>query len=67
MPQAINRDAVQKLIDGGAQVVEVLPSRVYQEGHLPGAVNIPLTKLDRTTTQQLARDNPVIVYCYDFL
>ena len=30
------------------------------------AINIPLKTLDRETTQQLERERPVIVYCYDY-
>jgi rhodanese-related sulfurtransferase len=43
-----------------------LPSEEFEEERLPGAINIPLKKLDRETTRQLARQRPVIVYCYDY-
>jgi rhodanese-related sulfurtransferase len=49
----------------GIVVVEVLPVDEYQEEHLPGAINIPIKKLDALAPQQLAPDRPVIVYCYD--
>jgi rhodanese-related sulfurtransferase len=61
----IQRDEVRHLVDGGAQLVEVLPEQAYEAEHLPGAINIPLKQLDRQTTTQLQRDRPVIVYCYD--
>jgi len=47
--------------------VDVLPPEEYGEAHLPGAINIPLKELNRETTERLRRDEPVIVYCYDYL
>ena len=49
----------------GVVVVEVLPADEYEDEHLPGAINIPIKKLDALAPQQLAPDRPVIVYCYD--
>ena len=54
------------MIEGGTQLVEVLPAQEYEAEHLPGAINIPLKNLDRQTAAQLQRDHPVIVYCYDW-
>ncbi len=67
MPTAVFRDEVKRLVDEGAQLVEVLPAEEYEEEHLPGAINIPLKELDRETTTRLRRDAPVIVYCHDYL
>lgn len=65
MPTAIDRDRVQWLLEQGAQLVEVLPADEYQYERLPGAINIPLKALDAGSTGVLARDRPMIVYCYD--
>ena len=59
--------ALRRLLDDGAQLVEVLPAGEYTEMHLPGAVNIPLKTLDAATTTGLDRERPVIVYCWDAL
>lgn len=67
MPEEIYRQEVGRLLENGAQLVEVLPAVEYQEEHIRGAVNIPLKTLSRETTAQLDRDAPVIVYCYDYL
>ncbi|MBA2510051.1 MAG: rhodanese-like domain-containing protein [Rubrobacteraceae bacterium] len=67
MPTTIFRDGVRELLEEGAQLVDVLPPEEYGEAHLPGAINIPLKELNRETTEQLRRDEPVIVYCYDYL
>jgi rhodanese-related sulfurtransferase len=65
MPTEIHRDDVRRLAADGVQLVEVLPAREFEAEHLPGAINIPLKQLDRQTTAQLQRDQPIIVYCYD--
>lgn len=62
MPTSIDRSDVQRLIEEGAQLVEVLPPTEYEEMHLPGAINIPLKSLGRETTAKLERDRPTIVY-----
>ena len=67
MPTDIDRDEVRRLLDQGAQVVEVLPAEEYEQEHLPGAMNIPLKELTRQAAARLRRDRPVIVYCNDFL
>lgn len=67
MPDRIDLAGVKRLLDQGAQLVEVLPPAEYAEEHLPGAINIPLKTLDATSAEQLNRAKPVIVYCWDGL
>jgi phage shock protein E len=66
MPTTIDRSRLREMLAAGAQLVEVLPRREYDEEHLPGAVSIPLRELNRGTTSQLDRSRPIIVYCYDY-
>ena len=66
MPVFIARDEVQRLLEQGAQLVEVLPRKEYEEEHLPGAINIPLKELDRATTAHLTRHEPGPAYCHDY-
>jgi rhodanese-related sulfurtransferase len=65
MPTEIDRKQVQKLVESGAQLVEVLPADEYEEDHLPGAMSLPLRKLETEAVQLLDRTRPVIVYCWD--
>ena len=66
MPQEIHeRREVVALLDRGAQLVEVLPPDEYDEEHLPGAINLPLRKLEREARQRLDPGKPVVVYCWD--
>jgi rhodanese-related sulfurtransferase len=65
MPQAVDRDGVRRLADQGAQLVEVLPAGEYAEDHLPGALNLPLRRLEQQATNVLDRQRAVVVYCWD--
>ena len=58
----INRQTLLELMDAGAQIVDVLPEREFNSGHIPGAVNIPLKTLTTETVSILRRDKPVVVY-----
>jgi rhodanese-related sulfurtransferase len=66
MPTVISRDDLRNLTGQGAQLLEVLPAEEYEWAHLPGAVNLPLEKVD-AAVGQLDRSRPVIVYCHDSL
>ena len=45
--------------------MEVLPASEYAKDHLPGAVNLPLRRLEQQATAVLDRRRPVVVYCWD--
>lgn len=63
MPQSVNRDEVRRLLDEGAQLIEVLPEPEYEWQHLPGALHVPLKDFD---VSDLEPTRPVIAYCNDF-
>jgi rhodanese-related sulfurtransferase len=67
MAQRIDNAGLRGLLEAGAQLVEVLPEEEYREEHLPGAINIPLKKLDAQTTADLDRRKAIVVYCWDAL
>ena len=62
MPTSITRDELQELIRGGVQLVDVRPPGEFAEYHLPGAISLPLKELDASTTGQLSKAKPVVVY-----
>ena len=66
MPTDLHRNDVLRMVGEGAQLVEVLSRDEYETEHLPGAVNIPLRKLDRENSAQLQKDRTVITYCHDY-
>jgi rhodanese-related sulfurtransferase len=65
MPRAIERDEVRRLLAQGALLVEVLPAEEFEEDHLPGAISLPLSRIDAEAVGALDKDRPVIVYCWD--
>jgi len=67
MPRPILYPELRRLLDDGAQLVEVLPPEEYAEGHLPSAISIPLKRLDAETATDLDKRKAVVVYCWDAL
>ena len=63
--QVIDRETVRRLIERGAQIVDVLPAEEYGEDHLPGAINLPLRQIEAEASRVLDTSRPVIVYCWD--
>lgn len=64
---SIGRERVRRLLDDGAQIVEVLEQTQFHRAHLPGAVHIPAWELTREKAASLDSDRPVVVYCFDTL
>ncbi|MGH9151388.1 MAG: rhodanese-like domain-containing protein [Acidimicrobiales bacterium] len=68
MAVPVDRERVEELVAGGAQLVEVLPRAEFDDEHLPGAVSLPLGQLTRAPAEaRLVRGSPVVVYCWDGL
>jgi hypothetical protein len=65
MAQVIDRETVRRLIEQGAQIVDVLPAEEYGEDHLPGAINLPLRKIETEASRALDHARPIVVYCAD--
>jgi rhodanese-related sulfurtransferase len=66
MPNDVGTDEARRLHDLGAQFVEVLPRQEFDEEHLPGAIHVPLRKLEALAPELLDRARPVVVYCWDY-
>jgi rhodanese-related sulfurtransferase len=67
MANSILYPEVRRLLDAGAQLIDAMPEQEYREEHLPGAINIPLKKLDAETTADLDKRKAIVVYCWDAL
>lgn len=63
----VDLDGLHGLLERDAQLVEVLPRKEYEWGHLPGALHIPLKRLTAGAVRALDRGKPVAVYCWDAL
>jgi rhodanese-related sulfurtransferase len=66
MPRGIDREAVRRLREQGAQILEVLPAADYDWKHIAGAINLPLKELNRESASRLDSSRPVVTYCNDF-
>ena len=65
MPRNIDRDELRRLVGEGAALAEVLPANEYAEDHLPGAISMPLRRLEREAAALVDPTRPIIVYCWD--
>ncbi len=50
------------LVEQGAQLVDVRTPAEFAEGHVPGAVNIPVDEIERRAGE-IEKDEPVVLYC----
>ena len=66
MASKITREELKAKLDRGEDVVlvEALPSRYYEEVHLPGAINMPHDRVDELASELLSdKSAEIIVYC----
>jgi rhodanese-related sulfurtransferase len=50
-------------VPAGARIVDVRTPSEYQEGHFPGAVNIPVDRIGGRLAELGPKDGPIVVYC----
>jgi hydroxyacylglutathione hydrolase len=64
--QAVSQAGIEEveaaLAEGSATVLDVRGSGEYQEGHMPGALSIPLGYIPRRL-DEIASGKPVVVHC----
>jgi rhodanese-related sulfurtransferase len=65
MAVRVDAKEAQTLIGAGAAVVDVLPASVFEQEHLPGAINVPLETFDPAQLSSVDRSQPLLVYCFD--
>jgi rhodanese-related sulfurtransferase len=58
----VSRDEAQKLIDEGAQLVDVRADHEWEVGHIAGATHLPLDELAERAGE-IDRERPVVLYC----
>lgn len=52
----------KKLDEDGVQVVDIRPPAAFEEGHIPGAINIPMSELP-ASVDDVEWDDDVVVAC----
>jgi len=58
----ISSDEARKLIEDGAQLVDVRAEHEWEAGRIAGAVHVPLAELAERTGE-LDPERPVVLYC----
>jgi rhodanese-related sulfurtransferase len=58
----VSREQAQKLIDEGAQLVDVRADHEWEAGRISGATHLPLDQLPERSGE-IDRDRPVLLYC----
>jgi phage shock protein E len=59
----ISPQQARKLVDQGAKLIDVRTRGEFATGHVPGAVNIPLSEIG-LAAQRLAKEGkPLVLYC----
>jgi len=58
----VSRDEAQKLIDEGAQLVDVRAEHEWDAGRIPGATHLPLSEFAQRSGE-IDTERPVVVYC----
>ena len=58
----VNVDKVRDLVESNAYIIDVREIREYENGHIKGAKNIPLSQL-RERVNEIPKDVPVYLHC----
>jgi rhodanese-related sulfurtransferase len=58
----VSREEARKLIDEGAQLVDVRADHEWEAGRIAGAKHVPLAELPQRTGE-IDKGRPVVVYC----
>ncbi|WP_240504189.1 metalloregulator ArsR/SmtB family transcription factor [Thioclava sp. JM3] len=62
-PEPINRDELAaRLSDGSVTVLDLRPADEFADAHIPGALNMAVTELDKFLTD-LDRNTEIVAYC----
>ena len=58
----VSRDEAQKLIEEGAQLVDVRAEHEWEAGRIAGATHLPLAELAGRAAE-IDKERPVVLYC----
>ena len=61
-PREVSRDEAKKLIDEGAQLIDVRADHEWEAGRIAGATHLPLPQLPERLAD-VDKDRPVVIYC----
>src|SRR5215469_11743826 len=56
------KELLRRMRDGLVTLIDTRPAEEFSAGHLPGAINLPLSELERRL-RELPRDQEIVAYC----
>ncbi|MFL5834447.1 MAG: rhodanese-like domain-containing protein [Solirubrobacterales bacterium] len=61
-PREVGREEARKLVDEGAQLIDVRADHEWEVGRIAGATHVPLPELPQRLGE-IDKDRPVVLYC----
>lgn len=61
-PKEVSREEARKLVEEGAQLVDVRADHEWEAGRIAGATHVPLPQLPERLGE-IDKDRPVVLYC----
>jgi rhodanese-related sulfurtransferase len=58
----VSREEARKMLDEGAQLIDVRADHEWEAGRIAGATHVPLPELPQHI-DEIEKDRPVVVYC----
>jgi rhodanese-related sulfurtransferase len=65
MAERVDALEAKQLIADGITVLDALPEQTWRQERLPGARSMPLATFDPSKVEDVKRDEPLLVYCFD--
>ena len=60
----INAEETKELLENNAKIIDVRSQGEYRNGHIKGAINIPLESITTgVKNHKISKETPIIVYC----
>jgi rhodanese-related sulfurtransferase len=63
MPRVIPEELKRLMASGQAVVIDVRSPEDFRQGHIPGAINLPMPQIEVGNYPKLPRDKRLISYC----
>jgi rhodanese-related sulfurtransferase len=61
-PREVSREEARKMVEEGAQLIDVRADHEWEAGRIAGATHLPLPELPQRTGE-IDQDRPVVIYC----
>ncbi len=61
-PREVTREEARKMVDEGAQLIDVRADHEWEAGRIAGAKHLPLPELPQRTSE-IDQGRPVVIYC----